>query len=214
MKYRLVFTLVLAFLQSCATVDSPAESFSFSREMKYGFYSYSFKRLEAYKPESELALIFPSIPGAIFGNPTDDILYVAEVRNSHTFELVLPSDIDAKSATIRQSGLNVVPADTKLLRLGTFHAFSPYRDHIGGGGFISTIDNEPLILVYFSNPANIRGVLTLGKQKFDHQITISNAGWNWIKVVELSDNSYRLSEFDGDKGDIEFSVVVNTAASI
>lgn len=215
MKFQILSGVFLVLLQACAVVDrvrtEPLESFY---EIKYGFYAGNFQRLKSYSAELGLKLIFPTIPGEIFGRPTNDVLHVAEVTNSATFNLRVPNEINDKAAAISESGLNVVPSDTRVLRLGTFHTFPSYNNGIGGGAFFNKVNGEFLLLVYFSNAAEVSGTTMDGNERYDHQISISAPGWYWIKITELSMNSFRLSEFDGNEDDIEFGVLVMNALSI
>ncbi len=214
MKFKIFLITLLGLLQSCATVESNGKSSTHSFEMHYGFYSYSRERLTGYDKKTGLKLIFPTIPGALFGNPTDDILHVSEPTEGYTFNLPLPSNVDDKAATFREPGLSISPSNTKVLRLATFHAYPPYEANVGGGGFINTATGNFLILVYFSNPVDITGTVLLGEDRFDHEITTSSAGWNWIEISELSKNRFRLSDYHGNRDSIEFSVLINDAFSI
>jgi hypothetical protein len=215
MKSKIAIIVISMLLQACTTMKyDRGNSLEISIEMTYGFYSYDSMRLENHNPEGGLMLIFPTVPGAIFGNATGDVLHVARITHDYTFNLSLPSHLDNIAKTPNIAGFNVVPANTKLLRLGTFHTLPSHRNEIGGGGFINTQTGESLILVYFSNPAKVRGTVISGSEQFTHNITISKPGWSWIKATKLSANNYLLTEFDGSVGDIDFMVFVEAGLSI
>lgn len=215
MRNTLLLVVILGFLHACANIDrdqDDPEPSSF--ELGYGFYTQSFQRLEGYRQESGLTLIFPAIPGALFGNPTGDILHIADVGDGPTFDLVLPGNVSARAETLNSQELDVAPSDTKVLRLATFHIFPSYENHIGGGGFVNAESGNFLILVYFSNAVEIRGTTSMGGEVFDHEVSVSEPGWSWIEVAELSPNSYQVYQYDGSAEDVEFSVIVDNASSI
>ncbi len=209
MKNPLLLLAIPLLLQACATVNhSSNQSSKSSYVLRYGFYSYSYHKIENYKYENGLNLIFPSIPGAIFGNPTSDILAVSPVSSDYTFRLNIPNNLEKKAKRLSDNRLEIVPSNTKVLRLGTFHLSLSHQDQIGGGGFINTESGDFLILMYFSNPAEVKGTVKVGNDWYDHQISISKPGWSWIKLSELSANTYQLSVFSGDLSTIEFCVLV------
>ncbi|QBY05417.1 hypothetical protein E2K93_14020 [Thalassotalea sp. HSM 43] len=215
---RFTLWLIACVLVSACTVQpnskDTVEPESESYQLDYGFYSYTYEKIDNYPAEADLNLLFPAIPGSIFGMPSPELVHISSVNNDFTFELTLPNDMDALASRLTGGALMITPADTKVLRLGTFHVFPSMRDSVGGGGFIHKPSGDFMLLVYFSKSAHISGQFAIGRDQFEHDINIPAAGWHWIKIGKQSDYSYRLSTFDGDSDQIEFFVLVENVFNV
>lgn len=203
MKNKLLWMFVLALLTACTAVKQPDQM---SLDLRYSFYTFSNKELKNPQLEEELHFVFPAIPGAIFGSPSDQILSVSSA-NDGTFTLSLPSDVDSKAAPFSDKRLIVEPATTKILRVGTFHFYPSYQGDVGGGSFISKSTGNTLILIYVSNAVNITGSFRSGRAIYHHDIA-ADRGWGWIEILETKPGTYELRSFEGEVSDITFAVLM------
>lgn len=189
----------------------PQETIEF--ELTYDYFSEDLERLDDHS-ESDVSLVFPSIPGQIFGSASGDIVTFSETEASGAFHLELPANMDNQAEVMTLDGINVSPANTKILRLATFHVLPEHEMSFGGGAFHSKETNEFLILVYFSQAADITGELVMDGDLYKHNISVDEPGWHWIKIVDTGDNEYHLSPSSASEESIEFSVIVDVGLSV
>ncbi|CAA0093174.1 Uncharacterised protein [Halioglobus japonicus] len=201
-KLGLIF--IAMWLVGCATPNRDVVATD-TYSLQYAYLSPSGKTLKHYS-EQGLSLVFPSIPGNIYGTPGDDIIYVATPENAQRFSLVLPKDMDRRALPLTDSPLAIEPPETKVLRLGTFNFLPRYQDVMGGGGFSDTISDRTYILVYFSNAAQVTGQYTAYSDIYNHNIVIDAPGWHWLQFVETSDNVFDVSAYEGSAETIQFDV--------
>lgn len=185
-----------------------------SMKLKYGYYTYDQQKLGGYKTVEDLVLFFPAISGRIFGDPTDYLVSQVSVTHNNQFTLQLPRNLDSQTQMFTDTSLNVVPSSASILRVATYHLYPSYNDELGGGGFINSKTEEPLILMYFSEPVEITGSFLDQGETFSHNIKVESAGWHWIQVSEPFHNYYELSVFKGQTEDIEFMVLVTDVTSV
>lgn len=98
----MIFIVVLsALFQACTSVDvdhtNPEET---AFNVKYGLYSYDLQKMNGDNDIHDLEIIFPAVPGGIFGNSTDDILSVVSVENSDSFNFSVPNKLSRQSRKI------------------------------------------------------------------------------------------------------------------
>lgn len=206
--------LFLFLMAACTNTkhQNPSAN-SIKYDIAYGYYSYNLEKLSN-KNQNSLKLLFPSIPGLIFGNPTKNNIHVVSIQSSKYFTLELPSHLDGKADYLRTSQLEIEPKDTKILRLGTFYIYPNSTKAMGGGGFIDTKSGNILLLVYFSKPSRISGTLSLSGEHYDHKIKITNAGWHWLEVKKRSPKEYTIAKYTGSYDSIDFMVLSSSSASI
>lgn len=185
-----------------------------SMQLKYGYYTYDQQRIGGYKTVEDLVLFFPAISGQIFGDPTDYLISQVSVTDNDQFVLQLPRNLDSQTQIFTDTSLNVVPSSASILRVATYHLYPSYNDELGGGGFINSKTEEPLILMYFSEPVQITGSFLDQGETFSHNIKVEHAGWHWIQVSETFHNHFELSLFKGPTEDIEFMVLVTDVTSV
>lgn len=196
-------------IASCSTVKSSKEHHNFiNYQFDYDYYVSDVLELKKVTGNMNPSFVFPTIPGAIFGNPSKDILYWSEPNKSKKIRLSLPVNVSHKATLLNQNGIDIYPEDTRILRLGTFHIDPDEPRTLGGGGFFNTDTNNLLILVYVSKPSEISGTVMLGKTKVFHKINFDSPGWNWIEVKKLEGNNYQLERFTGSVSSIEFTILV------
>ncbi len=148
---------------------------------------------------ADVILLFPYISGGIFGSPQSDPLFAIKLNTQHqTFTLDLISKLEELNQNAkplndnwRTLGMNIVPAETHIARIGTF-PFSSTGDSIGGGGFIDPSDRQSAILVYVDRPCQITGDMQLDAEEYTHNIALPSAGFHWLKIIETSPDNYYL----------------------
>lgn len=206
---RKILAITACFLAiSCTTATKAAPNQNLS--LAYAYYSQGLNRLEGHD-EYGLSLIFPSIPGEIFGNPSRDIIYSVSPKNGNEFPLILPADVENNASKLKEKSLTIKPSDTKIMRLGTFNYLPKYKNRMGGGGFKNIVNDNFIVLVYFSKAANITGKLLFGAESYTHNIAVDKAGWHWIEVSEDKPNSFELTTYKGKLSDIELSIFLRDA---
>lgn len=203
---RKILAILVFFLASgCATTTQTVPDKSLTLNLAYAYYSQGLNRLDGHI-EPDLNLMFPSIPGEIFGSPSSNIIYSVSPSNDNKFTLILPADAENHSSKLKEKSLTMQPSDTKITRLGTFNYLPKYRNGIGGGGFKNIVNDNFLILVYFSKAASVTGKLLSGTKSYTHNIVVDKAGWHWIEINEYKSNSFELTTYKGKLSDIEFSI--------
>ncbi len=207
---KLLLILVVSFLvAACSSIGPQGDRLgSVKYDISYSHYAYNSKRVP-YTAEGQLSLIFPAIPGLIFGRPTENILSIVDVQSSKEFTLELPSFLDQEADYLREPQLKISPKDAKILRLGTFHIYPHYQGEVGGGGFIDTESGNALILVYFSKPSKLTGTLVSSGKNYHHDIKISTAGWHWVEVNTIHPQEYVLKKYAKSEKTIDFMVFVD-----
>ena len=202
----LIFPILLA---SCTTVKPANDDHDFVHyQFDYGFYTANFFDVKKVTGSMKPSFVFPSIPGAIFGTPSEDILYFSKLNELKKVDLSLPKDVGHKATLLTQSGIEISPNDTKILRLGTFHINPRTPEMVGGGGFVNTDSNNFMILVFVSKPSRISGTVAFGETEISHNLVFNRSGWSWIEFKNLGENKYQLENFNGNVQSIEFSVLV------
>lgn len=166
---------------------------------------------ESYYPD-DVVLMFPTIPGGIFGSPSSDMAFMVKVEKDLGFTLRLDEkaeNIESRSSTLTQewqkAGIVVEPAETRISRLGTFPYSYASRKMIGGGGFINTQSRNLYILVYVDRKSSIRGEIQLDEERCLHELDFPGKGFYWIEVIETEKNRMKLIN-GSDDGNIRFSV--------
>jgi len=181
-----------------------------SYDMSYQRYSYSLQPISESFVDEELNLIFPAISGAILGNPNGVILNIIEAKQGQlVFDV--PQNIDDIAKEVTYSELSVEPADTRVLRMGTFHSY-PYYQTLGDASFVNGQNGNALIFVYFSQQSRVSGKMEVYDEIFEHQLDIKQSGWNWIEITRQSDKHYVLKNFGGNVEDIYFAVLLDDMA--
>lgn len=208
--YKLICSMiVITILQGCSTSRSLGDSAEYdSFNIHVAHCTYDHEVVESYRPNDEFVLIFPTLPGVISGSPTSDIVqYVATLPNK-SFRLNLPKKMGTRAKPLSQKGLTVEPKETKIIRLGTFHAYPEKDDHIGGGMFIDSSTGHYYTLVYFSESASLIGEDQYGDIKTTYDIKNAKSGWNWIRSIEVKKDIYEVSLYSEPNSKIKFCTLV------
>ncbi len=200
--------IIVTVLSSCATTNIDQENKTVSYELTSSHCTNDNRSFEGYRKNESMTLLFPSIPGGVWGNPTNDILHYTPAIPSQKFSLKLPADMAGKATELTQQGLSIEPINTKILRLGTFHSYPDYQRAIGGGGFYQTKTGDFLILVYFSNPSVVTGTLPASGDLHEFNIKVKKKGWSWIKSSKVGTNKYTTTLYQGPIDSIEFCAYI------
>lgn len=181
--------------------------------LSYGFYtlappSFRLEPVARPGPESDLVLVFSTVPGAINGTPSGGPLREIPVQPGSTFELPLPARLPERATRFASRSLEIEPADTRVARLGTFHEYPEYGMFRGGGGFIERQSGAPLLLVYFSKPASLSGVIDDPGGVYQYEVTVERAGWCWLVARERGNDRFEVRRYTGALAGIEFAVLL------
>jgi hypothetical protein len=183
-------------------------------ELKYGFYVKDISGVEKTTGNIRPIIILPSIPGSIFGAPSEPVLYTARAKSDNKIIIELPENIDELAQSFEAEGLSISPGGAKILRLGTFHVDPSDPDTIRGGAFVNVETNQFLVLLYVAQATKIEGQLEVGNETFVHDLEFPDAGWHWIEFYKITKDRYVLRKYTGDEANIEFAVMVRKAIAI
>ncbi|MGH8262488.1 MAG: hypothetical protein ACRET4_03335 [Steroidobacteraceae bacterium] len=157
---------------------------------------------------SSMAYAFPVLEGEIFGEPTGTALTVVDV-NRATFDLKLEKLWSAASAAAkpltaeaRQSGIVVTPAETGLLRVGTYLVDQDRQSLLlADVQFRDSMKDVPLILLYVDRPCHIGGVAHGARQGSDEVVDIDAAldspGFHWLSYTRSGDGQALIRVHNG-----------------
>lgn len=181
--------------------------------LSYGFYtlrppSFRMEPVAGPRPESDLVLVFSTVPGAINGTPSGGPLRSIPAAPGSTFELSLPARLPERATRFASRALEIDPGDTRVARLGTFHEYPEYGMFRGGGGFIERQSGAPLLLVYFSKPASLSGVIDDPGGTYQYQVTVERAGWCWLVARKRGNDRFEVRRYTGALDAIEFVVLL------
>lgn len=169
-------------------------------------------------------LQFPLIPGAVIGDVLTEAKYSTFASIGQDLTLDLKSIRDSFQpyatpllATDYNTGLNMNPADTRLLRVGTF-AYSPGSGEMLGAtglGIVASQEIQQLILVYFDRPASLTGSVRENDILFEYDIHLNYSGFFLVKVEYINDDHYRLTRYEPDQGQIiEESLTIQISSDL
>lgn len=157
---------------------------------------------------SEVSLEFSLVQGTINGPPSGGALPSVAVAADFAFELTLPAPIEAARARFDSKLLLIEPADTRIARLATFHHYPEYGRFRGGGGFVDADSGDPLVLVYFSQPARVHGATRDPTGRYVYDVSVDAAGWSWLIMRRHGADTFLVSNYPGEVEDIELAVLL------
>ncbi len=209
----LIFIGIFTLLTACENFPAlqpqyqpQAQSFA----MRYKKYSPSGESLDDSFIDEGLQLLFPAIPGGIFGNPSSRVLDYIEVKE-HSFTLSLPANINEIAQPFASDKLTVSPKNLEIVRVETFHSVP--NGPIGKGAFKNTESGNLLILVYFSKSAKITGELTNNGDVYVHDISVKRPGWHWLEISR-EDSAFILKKYEGSDNAIELALFVQNILNL
>ena len=208
----ILFTTLILFLQACSTTQTKnvtKDSFNLSTT----HCTKKQKKIENYRNNEHLSLVFPSLPGIIFGKISNDIVKVVHTLPNKNFVLELPHNMGNRAKKLKHEELSITPSNTKIIRLGTFHHYES-MEHLGGGMFIDAISDDSYTLVYFSQPASLIGTVKNSEGEIEFKIENAKAGWNWFKYTKLSSKKSQIVLHNDPNTSIKFCAIVNDAYQI
>lgn len=199
---------------SCTTVDEPStEPGQVSFALSYGHYtldpgSYELKAVPAPERHDDLRLTFLAVRGALTGAPDLNVFLSIPMKHDSQFALRLPTSIPGEVPPFESGSLELTPADTRLVRLETFHYYPVYGIFRGGGSFIHEPTGNTMLLVHFSQPARLRGSRPESSAVYRYSVDIERAGWSWLIVEPRAGNAFTVRRYSGPIDDIEFAILL------
>jgi hypothetical protein len=151
----------------------------------------------------KLLIEFGVIPGEVFGSPLENPLWLTEIDNSG--KVTWPTPVQMRelqllitrfSKVANNTGLTVIPSDTRFARVSTFGYFKGINENTGAGFFSD--NGNFIMLMYFDRPCTLSGSVYLNNKKVSHDINIKSAGFHWIEVT-IGKNEDRLSAYSAHK---------------
>lgn len=213
-KWLVLVVASLACLSGCgpaSVTPQPPKAEFVSFALSYGKYTPSRQKLSEQVNDQGLELLFPVISGGLFGQPSETLLRRLSVDGGH-FQLTLPNTMDNLATPYVGSELVITPEDTRLLRLATFYAYA--QQSSGGGGFLQRTSGNPLILIYVSQPATVKGRAKVDERSFVHDYQLTERGWHWLEFINTGENTVQVRPYSGSTQQIEFSVFVENLISL
>ncbi|WP_419812170.1 hypothetical protein [Bacterioplanoides sp.] len=158
--------------------------------------------LDSKKYPEDAVLLFPSVPGGIFGKPNSSILFAEEIDSSMKFTLDLLEKREEMENSIRPLdslwkglGMEINPADTLIGRVGTFPYSKVTGEPLGGGGFIDPEERNSLILIYVNKACKINGDIKLNDKIYSHDLQFSGPGFYWVELEESERKRYSIKRY-------------------
>lgn len=146
-----------------------------------------------------LVLVFPYIPGRIFGTPGNDLLFTVLLTPEDRLHLELSRaepGLRAGAATLQAgaetTGLSLRPARTRFARIGTFPFDAKTRQPLGAGGFVDGGTRENLVLMYFDRACALTGEVAIDDETYVHDISIHAAGFYFLRIRQDGPRRYVL----------------------
>lgn len=212
---------MLALVGGCANLKTTANDRHFGVQQFSSRVEYTDTRNNSvsskFNPD-ELLLVFPYIPGRMYGQPSGSPLFVKHLKGKLDFQLDLRGKYKeiaafARPMQLQRQGLQIQPRETRMARMGTF-AFDPRTlDMIGDGSFIDRRSREYLIMVYVDQPCQITGKVEMNGKVYDHNIQLMEAGFHWIKFQRQGKKGFLLREFSPPDG-VNFTVTLENLLSV
>lgn len=219
---RLAGLLLVLLLSGCAMTGGVPDAERGLTELRAGveYTDDDNQAIDARFQPGRLALVFPYIPGQIFGSPGSELLFTALLTPQASLQLDLTralSALDRGAITLQAgentAGMSIRPAGTRLARIGTFPFDARTREPLGEGGFIDARTREHMILMYFDRPCALSGTLEVDGESYLHDITIPAAGFHFLRVRQLDQLRYRLERADATAS-VVFSIHLLNLQSI
>lgn len=206
--------LLALALASCAALDrrdAGPDAVAFALSHDYYLLdpgSFELTQVDATLPPGGLRLEFLLVRGAINGAPEAEPFRSIAVERGAGFELRLPATIPGEVPAFDSADLRIEPADTRVVRLGTFHYHPEYGIFRGGGGFIHEPSGDALMLVHFSAPARIRGTRAGPGGVYRYAVAVERAGWAWLIAQAQPGGGFEVRRYTGPVDAIEFAVLL------
>jgi len=145
--------------------------------------------------EKTIFLELGVIPGAIYGSPLNEPKWYFDLYNKNLNPALDISEVEDNLKKYAKElsqfgfskGMNVAPADTKLVRVSTFGVDLPAKRYLPSGAFINK-NADFVILVYFDRPCSITGDADFGDEGiFRHKIEVPSAGLYQVIAKKKND---------------------------
>jgi hypothetical protein len=162
------------------------------------------------EPRRAAILVFPFIPGALYGSPQSKGAFMATTDADLRFSLEIAaqsSQVDLAAATSKVAGVVVEPESTRFVRMGTFPFDAQSGEAIGGGGLVDPITREAVLLVYVDRPCTMRGTAKFGDATLEHDLRFSKVGFHWVRLVQLTTPKHHVARNMAASDPVRFIIV-------
>lgn len=205
-----LFIFILSLLTGCSATSLTTNQDTFLKlQVPVVFISPQKTILPKEHFPTDIAIIMPTIPGEIFGNPSDELIFSGIVPEDYILDIDTPTQVHKSAKSLSREwlsmGLSTTPEQTRISRIGTF-PLDPYTGRpIGGGGFINPLNKNHLILMYFDQACEIKGKFKMQSEWYDHDIVIPSEGFHFIEVNKISHNQFKLEKYS-KTGKVNFTI--------
>lgn len=207
------FTLVAAMLAGCSApvlrpgVDLGAVS---RLESSAEFVDANQRFIAPPEPRRAVRLVFPFIPGALYGSPQRVGAFMTTTDADLRFRLEVSaqsSQVDLAATSSSVAGVEVEPSTARFVRIGTFPFDAESGEPIGGGGWVDPITREAVLLVYVDRPCTIRGSARFGDMTLEHDLSFSRVGFHWVRLVQLTSPKHHVARNMAATDPVRFIIV-------
>lgn len=184
---------------------------------------------EQHRPQSryllpeQMILTLAAIPGSFTGDAVAESVMGIEVDRDRIFVLDF-SDIRAEiksysrplQVTDSNRDLQLEPADTRFVRLGTFVMTTEKYAQIGATG-ISQREGESVnwqMLAYFDRPCRLTGSTWQGGERMEYDLEIPAAGFWLLNTIDTDENHHKVVAAGYQRQQHHISVVLNGLAGM
>lgn len=154
---------------------------------------------------ANVALALYPIAGDFFGRVTGPSAAISVMNPTGVLglDLVRLRETTARAAapvgnaSVRSGQLVVVPAGIRMTRVATIAVDLTKKQGLGLTGLYGVADGIALILVYFSGPCSLRGLMSSQPDDVQLDLAIPAEGLHWLQFAALSPGRKRLSLLPG-----------------
>ncbi len=211
-----LFILILLFFSGCATLpNNPITSNQASIKnltLSVDYIDTNNQHISSQSLPKTVNLVFPHIPGQIFGNPIHEALFIVKLKigekvkfDLNKAEQTLKKSITPLKKVTSTKGLSITPQATRFSRIATYSYDASTDKAIGAGGFLDISSREKLLLMYFDRPCTLIGKTKGGGDEADLNIKILSTGFHWLHTKKTGKNKYKISNHQA-KSKVIFSI--------
>jgi len=153
--------------------------------------------------DRSVSAILPSIPGALYGRPTIDPVYLTHVALGTSF-FVSTSHLEQRlkflatppSAESNAQGPLLEPKTTRFARVATLLQDDRTGKVLTGAGLYDPKSRDGLILAYFDRKCTIAGSVRLPPDVVEYDISVAGPGIHWLKARLVRPKLYKMELSD------------------
>jgi hypothetical protein len=162
------------------------------------------------KPLRAARLLFPYIPGDLYGAPGPTVMFSATTDLELRFKLDLTphrAAIDRASTVVKSPEMKVEPKETRFGRVGTFpHAVDGNRS-LGGGAFYDPATRSNVLLVYVDRPCTMGGSVRRYGMVLEVDLKFAEAGFHWVRLAQVSSPNHHFAQNMPASSEVNFAIV-------